>query len=259
MKFIKINPPGTWCTNKAFLEIIPPLSRIQSFIEIGPGEGDVSNLLCESGLYGYGIEFSGKIHERLTQTMKNHISAKRYSIIKTDFMKDEFDFRADLIFSIMVMEHIENDKLFINKMKRLLKPGGNLVVIVPGRKNKWGIEDEISRHFRRYDRGDLLNIFHCEGIDNTVVWSLNVPISNILFFVSNIVLKYSWAIKKKELSKNEQTEISGIRNVPFRDVYPSFFLIFINKYTMCPFIFVQRFFYNSNLGTVLIAKGEVKE
>ena len=128
---------------------------------------------------------------------------------------------------------------------------------VPGRKDKWGIEDEISGHFRRYNRKDLIGLLIKSGLTDVKVWSVNVPISNLLYGLSNLAIRRSGALTKKNLSRPEQTKISGFKDTPYKTMFPGWFRFLLNRYTMYPFSILQRFFYKTGLGLVLIGSGHV--
>lgn len=62
------------------------------------------------------------------------------------FADDAFD----LITTLDVIEHIEDDVAALRELRRVLRPGGRLLVAVPAFPLLWGDQDEISHHFRRY-------------------------------------------------------------------------------------------------------------
>jgi hypothetical protein len=142
-------------------------------------------------------------------------------------------------------------------MKEFVNPDGIIVTAVPGQPDKWGIEDEISGHFRRYSRNDIIKLYEKAGLTNIKVWSVSVPVANFLYKFSNLTIKKSEAIKKKTLTLEEQTKVSGFRDVPFKNIFPPFFKIFLNKFTMYPFCILQKMFYNTNYGMTILGSGKV--
>jgi 2-polyprenyl-3-methyl-5-hydroxy-6-metoxy-1,4-benzoquinol methylase len=104
--------------------MLHPLSAIESFIEIGPGEGKRSQLLCEQGLKGVGIDFSPYVAEKLKERMDPFIRAGQYRVIEADIMQSLPEARADLVFCMMVLEHIEDDRAFLERAKQMVRPGG---------------------------------------------------------------------------------------------------------------------------------------
>jgi hypothetical protein len=59
------------------------------------------------------------------------------------------------------------------------------------------------------------------------------------------------------LQKSEQTLASGIREIPFKTVFPAPFKLVLNRWTMLPFVLLQRLFYRSSLGITVLACGRM--
>ena len=127
---------------------------------------------------------------------------------------------------------------------------------MPGRPDLWGIEDETVGHVRRYDRARLSGVLTRAGLRNVHVWSVAVPVANLLFRLGNAMIRASGEARKKSLSTRQQTEESGIRKIPFKTVFPPAFRLLLNRYTMAPLFVLQRLFYGSDLGLTLLAFGE---
>jgi SAM-dependent methyltransferase len=56
----------------------------------------------------------------------------------------------DLVTSLDVIEHIDDDVAALAELRRVLRPGGSLLVAVPAYRFLWGKQDEVSHHRRRY-------------------------------------------------------------------------------------------------------------
>jgi SAM-dependent methyltransferase len=56
----------------------------------------------------------------------------------------------DVITALDMIEHVEDDVRALQELARILKPGGSLVIFTPAYQFLWGLQDEISHHFRRY-------------------------------------------------------------------------------------------------------------
>ncbi len=257
MRWIQLDPPGTWCINTAFFSLISPLRKGQSFIEIGPGEGKLSRLLCDRGLTGTGIDFSEISIAKLSDVIRDYCDSGQYAIARVDYTRDAFSRKADLVFCMMVLEHIQDDVKFLQKMKVATNPGGKTLVCVPARMDKWGIEDELYGHYQRYERDALHELFVQAGFSNIRVWSITAPVANLLFGLSNLAIRKGSGAQRKGLSKQEQTKLSALKDVPCKTMFPSPFKLMLNRFTMIPFTQMQRLFYRSNFGLALIACGEV--
>jgi SAM-dependent methyltransferase len=241
MKMIKIDPPGSFCQYEAVFELIRKV-RVESFIEIGCGAGDLSLKLCERGMRGVGLDFSD------------------LAIEQADLMETDPGERAhDLGISMMVMEHVENDVGFIKKIASVVKPGGYIILGVPGRRNKWSIEDDTVGHLRRYDREDLQRVMMEACLLEVEVWSVAVPISNLLFGISNFLVNRSSETEKVNLSLRDQTASSGVREIPFKTVFPPVCKLILNRFTLYPLFVIQRMFYHTGLGLTMLGIGKVPQ
>ena len=56
----------------------------------------------------------------------------------------------DLVTTLDVVEHIEDDVGALRELRRVLRPGGLALVAVPAFMFLWGKQDEVSHHHRRY-------------------------------------------------------------------------------------------------------------
>ncbi len=255
MTFVRIDPPGQWCTHQAVQDAIARCGG-RTFLEIGCGAGRLSRLLCERGMTGRGVDVSTAAVEEAREELREFIDRGRFEVGRGDLFTLDGAGGYDLALSIMVMEHVEDDLGFVRRMAGTVRPGGHLILGVPGRPDLWGIEDETVGHVRRYDRGSLADVLTRAGLRNVQVWSVAVPTANILFRLGNAMIRLAGEERKQARPAQEQTEESGIRRIPFKTVFPPVFRLLLNRYTMAPLFALQRLFYGSRLGLTLIGFGE---
>ncbi len=257
MKMVEIPPPGTWCQNEALWDIIGKVGA-KRFIEVGCGAGELSAVLCDRGMAGCGIDFSPRSLEQAEQRLFPHLQMGRYRLIEGDFQEmKKLPTPADIAVSMMVVEHIEDDDAFVRKLTRLVHSGGHVIVGAPGRKAKWSFEDQTVGHLRRYERSELKDLLEKARLVDVQVWSVSVPVANLLFGLGNVLARKAGEGHKKAQSQRDQTQTSGIRRIPFKTVFPSFFRVLLNRWTLRPLFWIQRLFYRSNWGLTLIAFGRV--
>ncbi len=155
------------------------------------------------------------------------------------------------------MEHVEDDIGFIRGIAQHVKPGGRVILGVPGRRDWWSLEDETVGHFRRYDRSDLDAVMKHAGLGQVSIWSVGVPTINLLFRASLWTIARAGEAAKKTQSQREQTETSGIREIPWKTVFPSWVRLILNRTTLYPLFVIQRLFYRTGLGLVMMGMGRV--
>jgi SAM-dependent methyltransferase len=81
------------------------------------------------------------------------------SIVEMPFAPASFD----LAVCLDVIEHIPDDVSALRELRRVVAPGGTLVVTVPAYQWLWSRHDEINHHCRRYNRAGLLRAARAAG------------------------------------------------------------------------------------------------
>ncbi len=66
-----------------------------------------------------------------------------------------FDGEFDVVCALDVLEHVIDDEDVLTRMRRALKPGGGIVLLVPQHEWLWSGADTLARHRRRYARREL--------------------------------------------------------------------------------------------------------
>ena len=130
-------------------------------LEIGSGIGNISSFLI-------------KDHENvvLSDIRKNYVKKlqQQYSgveVIQIDLVDPQFDKKYknlfetfDFIFALNVVEHIENDKIALVNIYKLLKKGGYVFILVPAYQSLFNNFDIALEHYRRYTKESLFKLFH---------------------------------------------------------------------------------------------------
>jgi SAM-dependent methyltransferase len=97
---------------------------------------------------------------------------KRVELLESDRLPLPDD-SIDLVTAFDVLEHIEDDRGMVAEIGRVLRPGGSLLVTVPAYRWLWGAQDEISHHFRRYERDELRDLISESGFELRRLTSFN--------------------------------------------------------------------------------------
>jgi SAM-dependent methyltransferase len=101
------------------------------------------------------------------------------SVLEMPFDPDSFD----LAVSLDVIEHLEEDLDALRELRRVVAPGGSLLVTVPAYGWLWSGHDEINHHHRRYTRRSLQRVAEAAGweqVRTTYFNSLLLPVAILL-------------------------------------------------------------------------------
>ncbi|MBF0196671.1 MAG: methyltransferase domain-containing protein [Planctomycetes bacterium] len=127
-------------------EIFPKDQPI-SVLDIGAGAGVFGHLLKENfpqSTYSF-VEPLSSLEKYLEETFgqeSNKNNAKNY----------EF---SDYIVLLDVLEHQEDDAVFLKDIVGKMSPGSKLIITVPAMPMLWSTWDEKFNHFRRYTKSSL--------------------------------------------------------------------------------------------------------
>jgi SAM-dependent methyltransferase len=107
------------------------------------------------------------------------------SVLEMPFADDSFE----LAVSLDVVEHLEDDAAALRELRRVVAPGGALVVTVPAYQWLWSGHDVINHHHRRYTRRSLQSVAEGAGWRQertTYFNSLLLPVAILLRVLDRI-------------------------------------------------------------------------
>jgi SAM-dependent methyltransferase len=246
-------PPGTILQ---LMYLDERLSRLLPgrFIEVGPGSGEITEMLLRRGWTGCSYDLEARTIGRLQERFAAEVSERRFAAVNQDFLAraEREEDKADLVISCMVMEHLEApmQSRFMQVAERALKPSGLMIGLVPGSPAHWGIEDDIAGHCRRYTRSSIQSLAAANRWSLQHLAGLTFPVSNFLLPISNFLVKKSES-SKLVMSQLERTKESGRRQVKFKTHFPSVLGMVLNRVTMMPAHLVQKLFSRSEKALVL--------
>lgn len=142
---------------KAYIAAKPLVNG--DLLEIGCGEGRGVEVLRENVTSYHGLDKIGEVIEKLQQKYPDVVFEQAVIPPLSTVASDTYD----TVVSFQVIEHIEDDRLFLEEIYRVLKPGGKAIISTPN------IRHTLSRnpwHIREYTGSQLINL--CEGIFDVV-------------------------------------------------------------------------------------------
>src|SRR5207237_9419755 len=71
----------------------------------------------------------------------------------------------DLVTALDVVEHLHDDAAALRGLRRVLRPGGKVLVTVPAHPFLWGDQDEVNLHKRRYVAPQVRERLTATGFD----------------------------------------------------------------------------------------------
>lgn len=123
------------------LSAAPPAGR--RILDVGCGTGTMLTYLSRFGT-AEGVDIDEEAIEYCRARGLTRVSQSPAGTLP--FGDDSFD----LVTALDVIEHIEDDLGAMREIRRVLKPGGQLLMTVPAYRFLWGRQDEINLHKRRY-------------------------------------------------------------------------------------------------------------
>jgi len=232
------------CREYIVLDILKKM-RLSSFLEVGIGDGHLLQRMARLGFHGKGIDLSPQAIDQANGLLGD--LPGRIILECTDLYKVKGEF--DLILLLQVMEHIEDDRLALCALKKLLPRGGYVLLSVPAHKNQWGYLDLVGGHYRRYERDGLKGLLTSAGFTPLCVYSLGVPVLNWMRAWDEMWYKqyfYNHGLDNKSIS--ERTMESAFVTVPWVLAFPSWVRVLINEATLLPLLELQKLFLNSDRG-----------
>lgn len=201
-------------------------------LEVGCGEGRGVEVLMENIESYLGID---KIQEVIDNLKQKYPNAVFQQAVIPPF-KDLKDNSFDTVVSFQVIEHIQNDRLFLEEIYRVLKPGGMAIISTPN------IRHTLSRnpwHIREYTAKQLTEL--CKGIfddvqplgigGNEKVWSyheanrksvqkiMRFDILNLQYRLPAFVLRWPYEIlnrmNRDKLHKQQGSVVTDITHEDF--------------------------------------------
>jgi SAM-dependent methyltransferase len=169
-------------------------------LEVGSGTGNITRFLAREARRVVATDGLPAYREHLRHLYRDNpnIEIGEFDLNQpapTEFVTRQFD----SVVCLNVLEHIEDDRGALREMRRVIRPGGYLALLVPAHPVLYGKFDEAVGHFRRYSKAPLLKLLGESDFD----------VTSIKFF--NIAAVIPWLVNgrifKRDYLPEEQTSL----------------------------------------------------
>ena len=197
-------------------------------LNVGCGPGRSSEYLSKFGKVT-SIEYDKFCCEFASE--KTGLEIINGSITELPFSDNSFD----LVCAFDVIEHVEDDQLAVNELKRVTKNGSLILITVPAFMSLWSHHDVINHHFKRYKIKEINQLFDSTNDGNKV---FDTYFNSFLFLPIYFFRKVSNLLKLGQKRKGSGSDFEafkpGILNTILYKVM-SFESRFINRKKKFPF------------------------
>jgi len=114
----------------------------------------------------------------------------------------------DLVTALDVVEHLDNDLAGLREMRRVLRPGGRVLLFVPTFMFLWGLQDDVSNHRRRYRLPELRRVLEQAGFEIE-----RTTYANITFFLPILLARKLMQVTGIKAESENNINVSAFNGV----------------------------------------------
>lgn len=138
-------------------QIAPALGR--RVLEVGSGTGNITEFLLAGGREVVATDVVASYRDELRERFGAQPNLQVGAFDLNRAAPPEFTARPfDTVVCLNVLEHIRDDFCALTEMRRALKTGGRLALLVPAHRLLHGAFDDAVGHYRRYGKRGLKDI-----------------------------------------------------------------------------------------------------
>src|SRR5690349_3029237 len=114
----------------------------------------------------------------------------------------------DLVTALDVVEHLDDDLGGLREMRRVLRPGGRVLLFVPTFMFLWGLQDDVSNHRRRYRLPELRRVLEQAGFEIE-----RMTYANITFFMPILMMRQLMRVTGIKTDSENNINVSALNGV----------------------------------------------
>ena len=112
---------------------------------------DIQELFLSNRWFNLDIDYNTVVHSRSKTTFSIQGDAQHLPFRDNSF---------HIVFLLDILEHINHDEIALQEATRVCRPSGHIIITVPAHRWLWGPQDEISQHYRRYQKKELIQLIN---------------------------------------------------------------------------------------------------
>lgn len=176
-------------------------------LDVGCGTGyNIEFLKGQGYIDVYGLDFAPEALEFCSSRGLQMVTCG--NLAELPYASETFD----MITALDIIEHLDDDLQGLAELKRILKPGGKLVIFVPALMFLWSLQDDVSHHRRRYNAQELQTKVRQVGLEIdklTYANSLLFPVVLVGRLLLRLVRDRVNLISEADMSPNWSNGILG--------------------------------------------------
>lgn len=224
------------------------IKKIQNFVkkkgtilDFGCGVGNLSIRLAMLNYLVFSYDISSLCLKVLNEKTKG--KKLKIKIIKNNELS-KFKEYFDCICCGEVLEHIKEEDSVLKLFWNILKKNGLCIITVPAKMKYWDIVDEMSTHFRRYEKKEIIDLLKKNGFKLKIFYCFG-PVT---FFWHKFI--FIPVLKRKMLNKRKN-----------RSFFNNFFKIEFLKKMLSYLFYFDFLFLSSDIWNsyLIVAKKNEKQ
>lgn len=159
-------------------ELIESYKVSGPFLEVGCGDGAISVALARRGWHGVAMDLSEESKELARENLSREKLLNHVQVLQANFLEYAFEQKFRVVILYDVLEHVAQDRVFLDKIRASLLDGGFLLFSVPVKMKEWRWDDDGYGHLRRYEDDQLQEMLdspNC-GFEMLVQWDITFPV-----------------------------------------------------------------------------------